>query len=471
MTILSKINSRLWITYVLLVVFVLVVAFSGIVIAFRNSPLLYWKEFVQLNYVTNSLTNRLDFFLESNWEKIIHLFLVETDLQDVRVLIFDQDGWLKLDSMADVHSPVPMVADIPSVFNRTEGSIRLFQDNDRQFWFYQINMIDESLYLLAAIPRPKLEIRTIFQDELLKPLFRAGIIAMCVALVISWFVARWITNPLKNISASASKLATGDFSPIELKGPLEVQNLAQIINSMDRQVKDTMQSQKDFVANVSHEFKTPLTSIQGFTQAIQDGTIQSKEETRNAAAVILDETNRLNYLVNDLLTLAKLDAGTLKMDKRELNLNPIINKVVEKFSYQMSNKELEAEINFSADNVIMGDGERIIQVFNNLIDNAIKFSKPQGKIYISDQQDNRFVIIKVEDSGMGISKDETGKIFDRFYQADKSRGRKSSRSAGLGLSIANQIVKAHGGTISVDSELGKGSCFMVKLPIAHAISK
>lgn len=471
MKFLTRISSRLWVTYVLLVLFVLVVAFSGIVIAFRNSPLLYWNEFVRLNYVTNSLANRLDFLVENNWEEMIHRFLEKAELLDVRVLIFYDDGYLKFDSMADTYATFPMIADPATVFKRTNGNIRLFQDNDRDYWFYQINPINDSLYLLSAVPRPKLQISAIFQDELLNPLFRAGIIAMLVAFVVSWFVARWITRPLMSISESASKLASGDFPPIPLEGPLEVQRLAGVINQMDRQVRDMLQSQKDFVANVSHEFKTPLTSIRGFAQAIHDGTLESMDGTQNAAHVILEETDRLNYMVNDLLTLAKLDAGMITMDQRPLDLNEILEKIVERFSFQIQDKDLTVEINLIQSNMVLADGERIVQVFNNLIDNAIKFSPAQGRIIISDEQNERFAVISVRDEGPGIAPEERKRIFDRFYQADKSRGKQSSRGVGLGLSIAYQIIKAHRGDIWVENDVGQGACFMVKLPITHARSK
>jgi two-component system, OmpR family, sensor kinase len=467
----TRISSRLWITYVLLVVFVLLVAFSGIVIAFRNSPLLYWNEFVRLNYVTNSLANRLDFLVEKNWEEMIHLFLEKAELLDVRVLIFKDDGVLKFDSMAESYASFPMIPDPETSFKRTEGNIRLFQDNDRDYWFYQINPINDSLYLISAVPRPQLQISAIFQDELLNPLFRAGIIAMLVAFVVSWFVARWITRPLKNISESASKLASGDFPPIPLEGPLEVQRLAGVINQMDRQVRDTLQSQKDFVANVSHEFKTPLTSIQGFAQAIHDGTLDSRDGTLNAAHVILEETDRLNYMVNDLLILAKLDAGMITMDMQPLSLNSILEKIVERFSFQISDKDLDVEVDLTHPNMITADGERIVQVFNNLIDNAIKFSPAKSRIIISDRYDEKYAFISVKDEGPGITPEESKRIFDRFYQVDKSRGKQFSRGVGLGLSIAYQIIKAHGGDIRVQSDVGQGACFMVKLPLTHARTK
>jgi len=467
----SKINTRLWITYVLLIGFVLVAALTGIVVAFRNSPLLYWKEFVRLNYVTNSLANRLEFYKDVNWSGTIDLFLKNANLLDVRVIIIDNHGNILLDSAGRENLPMPAVADPSSAYQRTEGGIRLFRDGEKQAWFYQINPINDNNYLVSVIPRPAIRIRTLFQDELLNPLFRVGLIAMVIAFILSWFVARWITQPLQTISQSARQLAFGEFPPIKLEGPAEVQLLASVINSMDQQVRDSIQSQKDFVANVSHEFKTPLTSIQGFAQAIFDEVVQTQDQRQHAAQVILEETDRLNYLVNDLLTLAKLDAGTIRFDMRDISLNPILKKIIEKFEYRIASKGITVDLDLSEEYSVHGDGERITQVFNNLVDNAVKFTPVNGKIKISVSGDKRYSVISVHDNGGGIAEEDISKVFERFYQVDKSRGRNETRSIGLGLSIAHHIVRAHGGEISVQSELGVGSCFMVKIPIAHAKSK
>ncbi len=467
MSVFSSINTRLWLTYVLLVAFVLVAALTGIVVAFRNSPLLYWKEFVRLNYVTDSLTNHLDFSSDTEWSGIIELFLTKAELTDVRVIIVNEDGSAISDSRGAQNSGLLRINNPSAAFTRSEGNIRVFRDEETQTWFYRIRPINDTYFLIAAIPRPRIQIRSIFQDELLKPLFRTGLIALVITFLISWFVARWITHPLKKISSSAQQLATGDFPPIPLEGPSEVQQLAGVINEMDLKVRDSLQSQREFVANVSHEFKTPLTSIQGFTQAILDGAVETEGEKRHAAQIILDETGRLDYLVNDLLILAKLDAGTMKLDKSDIQVNQVIENVLEKIKFRIEKKSITIKKRYDKQSFVNADHERIVQVFINLLDNAIKFTPTGGWVDISTQIEKRFVRISIADSGIGIPKEDLTRIFDRFYQVDKSRHGGNDKGVGLGLSIAHQIVLAHGGETIVTSELGKGSCFMVKLPLAH----
>ena len=170
----------------------------------------------------------------------------------------------------------------------------------------------------------------------------------------------------------------------------------------------------------------------------------------------------------DLLTLAKLDAGTFKFDMHEVPLNDLLANIVDRFAYQPNFRKTRITLDLTEENIVLADGERIIQVFNNLIDNAVKFTGGKGLIEISDLSDPKHAVILVKDDGIGISGDEIERIFDRFYQVDKSRGRNKIRSVGLGLSIANQILRAHAGVLSVTSELGRGSCFMVKIPLAHA---
>ncbi len=151
---------------------------------------------------------------------------------------------------------------------------------------------------------------------------------------------------------------------------------------MATKVQDSMQSQKDFVANVSHEFKTPLTSIQGFAQALYDGAIDKTNDRKRAAEIILGETERLNILVNDLLTLAKLDAGTIVMAKSPVDLNQLIRNILEKFQFQINSADINVVKKLSDPMVVSMDAEKISQVINNLVDNAIKFSPQGGEISI-----------------------------------------------------------------------------------------
>ena len=378
----------------------------------------------------------------------------------------DESGKLILDSMRGEELPSAQLENPENAYRRTEGSIRLFKDESGQNWFYQIRKLNEPYFIISAIPRPPIQVGALFQDELLRPLFRVGVFALLLSFFVSWFIASWITRPLERISTSAKQLASGDFPAIPLKGPTEVQELADVINRMDQKVRNSIQSQKEFVANVSHEFKTPLTSIQGFAQAILDDALDSKEKQKLAAEVILDETERLNYLVNDLLMLAKLDAGTMALNKSRLELKALLENILSRFTFRFEEEDLKIETSFQEEVFVRADGERLVQVFNNLIDNAIKFTLPGGKIRVELTKEGNEALISVIDSGIGIPEDDLEKIFDRFYQVEKSRLSKSIKSVGLGLSIAREIIEAHTGKIVLESELGKGSCFMVKLPLA-----
>ena len=153
----------------------------------------------------------------------------------------------------------------------------------------------QDYYLLTAARRPNIEISTLFKNELVSPLIRAGIMAVAGAFILSWLMAKWITKPLMNIAKSTEKIAVGKYEMVPIEGPSEVKQLANAINDMSQKVENSLKSQKDFVANVSHEFKTPLTSIQGFSQAISDGTVNKKEDVKHAAEVILNETDRLEF--------------------------------------------------------------------------------------------------------------------------------------------------------------------------------
>jgi len=464
----SSINTRLWFTYSLLILLVLVIALAGIIFAFQRSPLLYHQIFLRMDLVSKILSNRLSGIIDANWDPAIQLFFAEAKIFDVRAAILDSNGKLIFQTAGYSTVQIPVINNPADVARRTEDQVAIFRDNHKQDWFYQLSEITPDYYLLTAALRPNVPIQTLFQDELVKPLIRTGFWALCGAFILSWFMAKWITKPLLNISKSALNIAGGEFRQIPMKGPKEVRQLAQVINEMNQQVQDSLKSQQDFVANVSHEIKTPLTSIQGFAQAIFDGTATSKQESHKAAQVILEQTNRLNFLVNDLLTLAKLDSGTVEMEREKLELNQLLKNVIDLFRFEIQKSQLIVETKFEQPIDVFADSERLAQVFMNIIDNAIKFSPIGSKIWINTHTENHSAFVLISDSGKGISEEEIKRIFERFYQVDKSRRGGQKRGVGLGLAITRQIIHAHGGEISVSSQLGVGSTFMVKLPLNDA---
>jgi two-component system sensor histidine kinase ResE len=252
-----------------------------------------------------------------------------------------------------------------------------------------------------------------------------------------------------------------------------VRELVQAYNDMNARVLQSQMSQREFVANVSHELKTPITSVQGFSQAILDGTAGTPEAQKQAAQVIYDEAGRMHRMVLDLLDLARLDAGTLDLKCASVDLPALLREVAGKFAPQAHEAGVTIHVESQpALPQVWGDGDRLAQVFTNLVDNALKHTPAGGSLTLraglsdstSDPRNGQ-VDVEVIDTGEGISADALPHIFERFYQSDPSRPGGEKHGAGLGLAIVKEIVGAHGGKIGVRSRPGAGSTFTVSLPV------
>jgi signal transduction histidine kinase len=260
-------------------------------------------------------------------------------------------------------------------------------------------------------------------------------------------------------------VAAGEFKrDLIANGPREVESLARAFNEMIHQVQSSQKSQRDFVANVSHELRTPLTSIQGFAQAILDGTADDVTTQQHAAQVIYAESHRLQRLVEELLDLARIDAGQIEFIRERVDLNAIVANVVERLGLTADEANVEIELILPVLPAMKGDGDRLAQVFTNLVDNAIKHSPDGGRVRILGESTQGWITIHVEDNGSGIPPDELSRIFERFYQMDKAR---TSQGVGLGLPISHEIIRSHHGEIQAHSELGRGSRFSVRLPLTR----
>lgn len=227
----------------------------------------------------------------------------------------------------------------------------------------------------------------------------------------------------------------------------------------------------DFVANVSHELKTPLTSIKGFVETLLEGALDDKENNRNFLKIIQDHAERLNNLVDDLLSLSHLESKEITLNKKSSNLKQQLEEVISGFKSQLKKTSVQIKNDLPASVIVEIDKDRIGQVFTNLIDNAIKFNKEKGtiRIYAQDASEkiygeqSRTIKVFVEDSGIGIPPKDIPRIFERFYRVDKARSRELG-GTGLGLSIVKHIVELHGGSVGVESTEGLGSKFWFSLP-------
>jgi two-component system sensor histidine kinase VicK len=226
-------------------------------------------------------------------------------------------------------------------------------------------------------------------------------------------------------------------------------------------------SRRQFVANVSHELRTPLTTIKSYAEALNDGALEERELSSRFVGVISNETERMIRLVTDLLHLSRLDSNQAPLRRRQTNVHDMLDEVADRFSFQLRQKSIKATVR--VDSGLQDawlDRDQIDQVLDNLISNAIKYTLDGGKIELTarKQQSSGTMAISVKDTGIGIPKKDLNRIFDRFYRVDKARSRNMG-GTGLGLSIAREIVKAHGGSIALDSELNEGTTVTFTLPL------
>ncbi len=462
----NTLQSRLWFTYIFLIIMMLcIIGGSIFLVVYRgNVPLLQASSALQtlrlaalprLNSAKNLEPETLQKMLTSN----------AASLLQGRIVILTTDGEVIADSSDDPPADLPDFEGLPQVTEIGELPI-LYRDSEGRAWYYIIDTLNDDLLVFFAVNRPRLQIVAIFRDQYLGPLMRTGLIALLVAFIFSILMSRWISAPLRRISREARQVADGQAHPIPPEGPEEVQQLAVAFNDMAHQVQTSQQSQKDFVANVSHELKTPLTSIQGFSRAILDGTVETKQQLTEAAEVIDSEAGRMSRLVQDLLTLAKMDAGTRAFEMTSLNINALLEITRRKFMplTEAAGVHFLTTIN-QEPALVLGDADSLMQVVDNLMDNALKFTPEGGQITLSSDMTPETVEIHVIDTGEGISPEEQDRIFERFYQVDKARTGGQFRGYGLGLAISRKIVESHQGALSVTSQPGEGSHFVVKLPL------
>jgi len=231
----------------------------------------------------------------------------------------------------------------------------------------------------------------------------------------------------------------------------------------------------DFVANVSHEIRTPLSMVQGYSEALMDDIASTPEERRELVQVIHDESLRMGRLVKDFLDMARMEAGHLEMNLQPLDVNVLLSRVYRKFSALA--KEQQISLTKSDDHPALileeADGDRLEQVLTNLLDNALRHTPSGASIAITaskvENAKGEWLEVQVADEGQGIPQEDLPYVFERFYKADKARKRESNGGTGLGLAIVKNLVVAHGGTIAVESELGKGTTFTILLPVKGSI--
>lgn len=273
-------------------------------------------------------------------------------------------------------------------------------------------------------------------------------------------------KPLRKIIESTKKITKGEY--IQTNNKIldkDLRELSTNINNTAYEFENLEQMRKSFLSNASHELRSPLTSMQGFLQAILDGTI-SMDDSEKYLKIVLRETKRLSSLINSMLDLSRMESGKNPLNPNKFDINTIILQIVERFEPNLDAKYITLETDFVRDfTYVYADKDKIVQVLINLIDNAIKYSPSNSKILITTHIHGKKIYVSVKDSGFGISKKDQLHIWERFYMADKARTPSKNKGTGLGLSIVKQIVEDHKEVIWVESTRGAGATFIFTLTI------
>jgi two-component system OmpR family sensor kinase len=475
----TSLRSRLWLTYALIIGVVVGIVGAALVFYLIRNPYQvrlenqYLQQSVRL--LTSALLQRSDALQPANPQQVQAAVERAGEALGVRALLFAGGGELLADSRPD-----QAALRLPPAVSL--GVAPALRDAQGRRWQYAVNHLPGDRVLMVARPRTRIPVLSILRNEFITPYLQAVAVALVLGLILAFWIARWVSGPLNRMAETARNLAAshspGELPPVPLEGPKEVLTLGRAFNAMVERVQASQRSQRDFVANVSHELKTPLTSIQGFAQAILDGTVESPQALRQAAQVIFSEAGRMHRLVVELLDLARLDAGIAEMQRQPVDLAALLAGVMEKFSplaeqagVALTLQSGEVAVQFS------GDYDRLSQVFTNLVDNALKHTPQGGQVGVQMRVGQSDVEVAVCDGGQGIPADQLERVFERFYQTDQSRPAGERRGFGLGLSIAREIMLAHGGTIAAYSQDAprpqwpdlprQGSVFVVKLPLAN----
>ncbi|MBQ7565303.1 MAG: HAMP domain-containing histidine kinase [Lachnospiraceae bacterium] len=422
----------------------------------------------EANLISNQYTQSLSSSQLSTEDVTLQLQAIDHFTSSV-VWIVNKDGQVIYDSR-NASEGAETADFVIEGFDATDiGSknymIGTFYDSFPQEMLSVLSPINNGFQVVSyvVIHTPYAEIVT-RKDELLNIVYITGGILYLLSLIPLIVFTFAVYRPIKKIAAATGEYANGnlDYS-IKHTGSDEIGKLADSLNFMASRLSESEEDQKRFIANVSHDFRSPLTSIRGYLEAMVDGTIPP-ELHEKYINIVLNETGRLTKLTNSLLSLNNLSDKGMLLEKTDFDINSAIKHTAETFEGTCKQKLLRIRLILTGDTMfVYADKGKIEQVVYNLIDNAIKFSNQNSEIKVETTEKNETVFVSVKDSGIGIPKESVKYIFDRFYKSDNSRG-KDKKGTGLGLSIVKEILNAHNENINVISTEGVGSEFIFTLP-------
>ena len=323
----------------------------------------------------------------------------------------------------------------------------------------------EAYWLVLAVPEDT--IRGAWRD-LLPTLMVAAAIALPIAVGLAMLVAAYVTRPLHQLTVASQRVAEGDFDvQVNVDRSDEVGRLARTFSRMALRVGETHTQMRQLVANVSHDLKTPLTSILGFAQALRDGRAQDGADAQRMGGVIYDEASRLTQRLNDLLYLSEIESGQALLERADVDLERLVRQAAQRIEPAVAERNVRLDIDLAEGVTVRADGAKLERAVENLLDNARKYTPSGGEIDVRTRAETApaAVAIEVANTAPDVSEAELPRLFERFYRRDRVRGQgNDTDGTGLGLAIARDLVELHGGTI--EAALREGLLvFTIRLPL------
>jgi two-component system phosphate regulon sensor histidine kinase PhoR len=472
-----KIRTKITAVYV-----VLAILMVAILVIFTS----LWMESYFKDRLVNELSRQADLVLYILQEDSTRSFSQVDEqvkqvggLEHLRITLIDDNGNL----LADSDIPFPEVAEVKNHLDRPEvqqakrtgigHDIRHSATVDRDF-LYMAKEVKKSPnnsffrnlhYIRLSVPYEQVQ-RQI--DQIRSIVIVAGFAVFLAIILVSVFVSRRITYPMTQIVHGVERVRAGDLDArLLVKSNDEIGLAAKAINELVEKLKaDIVQFKKleqvrsQFLGNVSHELRTPIFSAQGYIETLLGGALNDSSVNRSFLEKAQTNLNRLRALLEDLINISQIESGEMKMSFRIFNVNDFLETVCKEFETVATNRNivLRLSLNTKSEDEVFGDRERLRQVLNNLLSNAINYNKLDGEVVLSSEKVTNGIQISVKDTGVGIPSEYIPRIFERFYRVDSDRSR-ALGGTGLGLAIVKHIIEAHGSRVDVESKVGEGSTF------------
>ena len=457
----NRLFIKILVTYLCIIISTL--AMLGVLLSFLLNNYFIYNKQMEMLVKANDINKLVKPFLVNKRDpgELIRLLNSADKNLGTEIWVIDPRGFV-IAAAADQKSHEGNLIDSSDILEMQQGRVSIRQGTSKLYdetvlWVITPVQTDEQVIGGIIMYSPIIGI-TQMMNKVKNLFIYSAVVAILFSVIVVYFLSRYVTSPLQQMNRVTKQLASGDLGKrVSIKQGDEIGDLGESFNYMASQIQKQEKMRRDFLADISHELRSPLTNIQGFIEAMMDGKDKTPEHRKRYLGILHEETLRLARLVKELLDLSRIESGTVEIAREPIDIAAIIKDSVIKLNTTGSDKQTEVQTELPGYEVIIrGNSDRLEQVMTNLLDNAFRFAPSGSVITISliDYKDN--ILVTVKDEGEGIPEDELPYIWERFYKIDKSRTRQN-RGTGLGLAIVKHIITAMGGRVTANSCYGHGT--------------